>query len=178
MDRGSPIDGISHVVVGSSGSTVSHVVDSNGIRSHAASTTCTTCIRFIYMMSKWTPLALACLLGGWSVRAVSPTREIEIVNDSVELWLPLHGDDPLSNNILSGENIDANVRPGGDPSFVEDRWFGAVFQCGPLSSLAIEGFGESAAGSLSPSSFSVSFWFRTNTSTGGSGAAGGFSDGE
>ena len=124
------------------------------------------------MISKWIPLALSCLLGGWSVRAVSPTREIEIVqalNDSVELWLPLHGDDPLSNNILSGENIDANVRPGGDPSFVEDRWFGAVFQCGPLSSLAIEGFGESAAGSLSPSSFSVSFWFRTNTSTGGSG---------
>jgi hypothetical protein len=49
------------------------------------------------------------------------TREIEIVeamNESVEFWLPLHGDNPLSNNVASGYTIDANVMPDGAPSFV------------------------------------------------------------
>ncbi len=130
------------------------------------------------MMSNWVPLALACLLGGWSASGVS-TSEIEIVeamNESVEFWLPLQGDNPLSNNVASGYTIDANVMPDGAPSFAEDLWFGAnVFQCrgslspGGPSSLVVEGFGESTAVSLSPGSFSVSFWFRTNTSTGNSG---------
>ena len=136
-------------------------------------------ILYIFMMSNWALLALACLLGAWGVSGVS-TLEIEAMNESVRLWLPLHGANPLTSSVPSGEIINAVIRPGGKGSFANDTWFGSnVFQCGvntntnggspgPPSSLAVEGFGESDA-AASSGSFAVSFWFRTNTPMNGSG---------